>query len=266
MVVEGYLGPRIWRMHRGYIPTSGEKLHPQNLQMMGLLMIRIHRLVENVPPVRPIALGGDYNSRCGLRMADKADAPGVHPYQRGKVAPTKFAHDGIVDETNSPACRDVPPVHPIALGGDFNGGRRLFRMADKADAPGVHPYQRGKVAPTKFAHDGIVDETNSSARSDTHTFGDFFEGWIKKCSLFLNRLHPLCLFISTVTRIFSLLIFHRIQIHTEGTNTQFFRTQRSTTGRIFRIPTTTFNITTIRVTLRCTCTRRVLSRSLIFGL
>lgn len=206
MVVEGYLGPRIWRMHRGYIPTSGEKLHPQNLQMMGLLMIRIHRLVENVPPVRPIALGGDYNSRCGLRMADKADAPGVHPYQRGKVAPTKFAHDGI------------------------------------------------------------VDETNSSARSDTHTFGDFFEGWIKKCSLFLNRLHPLCLFISTVTRIFSLLIFNRIQIHTEGTNTQFFRTQRSTTGRIFRIPTTTFNITTIRVTLRCTCTRRVLSRSLIFGL
>ena len=45
-------------MHRGYIPTSGEKLHPQNLQMMGLLMERIHRLVENVPPVHPIALGG----------------------------------------------------------------------------------------------------------------------------------------------------------------------------------------------------------------
>ena len=93
-------------------------------------------------------------------------------------------------------------------------------MEDKADAPGVYPYQRGKVAPTKFAHDGIVDGTNSSARSDTHTFGDFFwEGWIKKCSLFLNRLHLLCLFISTVTRIFSLLIFHRVQIDTEGTNT-----------------------------------------------
>ncbi len=37
-------------MHRGYIPTRGEKLHLQNLHMMGLLMVRIHRLV--VTPIR----------------------------------------------------------------------------------------------------------------------------------------------------------------------------------------------------------------------
>lgn len=54
-------------------------------------------------------------------MEDKADAPGVHPYKRGKIAPTKFADDGIADGANSPACRDVPQVHLIALGGDYNG-------------------------------------------------------------------------------------------------------------------------------------------------
>lgn len=79
-----------------------------------------HRLVENVPPMHPIVLGEDLNGRRRLcRMAGEADAPGVHPYQRGKVAPTKFAHDGIVDGTNSSVRRDVPQEHPIALGGGF---------------------------------------------------------------------------------------------------------------------------------------------------
>ena len=55
-------------------------------------------------------------------------------------------------------------------------------MANKADAPGVHPYQRGKVAPTKFAHDGIVDETNSSVNWDIHTFGELFFGGLDKKS------------------------------------------------------------------------------------
>lgn len=45
MADEGYFGWRARRMHREYIPTSGKKLHPQNLHMMGLLMERIHRLI-----------------------------------------------------------------------------------------------------------------------------------------------------------------------------------------------------------------------------
>ena len=59
-------------------------------------------------------------------MADKADAPGVHPYQRGKVAPTKFADDGIVDGTNSSVRRERTQVHPIALGGGLKWRTRVI--------------------------------------------------------------------------------------------------------------------------------------------
>lgn len=107
---------------------------------------------RDVPPVHPIVLGGDYNGGRGLRMADKIVFIGFKTHLHELEA--EFYR--LVE--------NVPPVHPIALAGDLNGRRGLFRMADKADAPGVHPYQRGKVAPTKFAHDGIADGTNSSAR------------------------------------------------------------------------------------------------------
>lgn len=78
---------------------------------------------------------------------------------------------------------NVPLMHPIALGRDFNGGRRLFRMADKADAPGVYPYQRGKIAPTKFADDRIVDGTNSSVRWAPIRSGIFLGGLDKKSAV-----------------------------------------------------------------------------------
>lgn len=60
-----------------------------------------------------------------------------------------------------------------------------------ADAPGVHPYQRGKVAPTKFAEDGIVDGVNSSARWGTIRSEIFLEGRIKKVQSVSQQAAPI---------------------------------------------------------------------------
>lgn len=59
-------------------------------------------------------------------------------------------------------------------------------MADKADAPGVHPYQREKITPTKFAHDGIANEANSSARWAPYVRGIFGKEQDKKSAVYFS--------------------------------------------------------------------------------